>query len=347
MKTKGKIMIVSDTWLPQVNGVVTSYQKIIRLVERAGFKTVVVHPGLFKTVPLLLYPEIRLTVFPGRAFKKIYETERPDFVHIANEGPLGLAARAYCLKNKIPFSSAYHTHFPLYVPYYTPVGGEAIAKTGYRYLRWFHNASTHTMVCSKSLKEDLESHGFKHVEIWPLGVDTELFQRNEKAEQRFKGPVFVYFGRLAPEKGLEEFFKAQLPGTKLVIGDGPSRKSLEAKYGKEAVFVGYKKGQELIDLLSISDVFVLPSVTETFGLVIVEALSCGLPVAAHNVMGPKDVVTQGVDGVLHRNLGKAARGALGLSRGKARKKALSFSWERSAELFVKHLVPVSRAVSKD
>jgi glycosyltransferase involved in cell wall biosynthesis len=336
-----KILIVTDTWLPQVNGVVSALQKTIKILEK-DYKVIVVHPGLFNTVPLLIYPEIKLAVFPARKMRRIFEEEKPDYVHISNEGPLGLAARAYCLKNKIPFTTSFHTHFPLYVPHYMPVGGKPLAEAGYRYLSWFHNASVKTMAASKSLKEDLESHGFKHVVICPLGVDTDLFKRNEKAESRFKGPVFVYFGRIAKEKGLEEFFTAKLPGTKLVIGDGPARKSLEKKYGKEAVFVGYKKGQELIDLLSISDVFVLPSVTETFGLVVVEALACGLPVAAHDVMGPRDVVTHGVEGFLSENLEEAAKASLKL-KGNYRKKALQFSWQHSADAFLKHLVPVSKA----
>lgn len=342
---KRKILIITDTWLPQINGVVSALQKTIKILEEQAYEVFVVHPGLFNTVPLLVYPEIRLALFPARTMKTIFEREDPDYVHITNEGPLGLAARSYCLQHKIPFTSSFHTHFPLYVPLYTPVGGKALAQAGYQYLRWFHNASVKTMAASQSLKEDLEEHGFEHVVICPLGVDTDLFKRNEKAESRFKGPVFVYFGRIAKEKGLEEFFNADLPGTKLVIGDGPARKSLEKKYGKEAVFVGYKKGQELIDLLSVSDVFVLPSVTETFGLVVVEALACGLPVAAHNVMGPKDIVTHGVEGFLSDDLEAAAKASLSLAGGKHREKALKFSWKHSAEAFAKHLVAISKGAN--
>ncbi len=340
-KTKGKILIVTDTWLPQVNGVVSALQKTFKILEEEGYRVTIVHPGLFKTVPLLIYPEIRLALFPAREMARIFKKEKPDYVHVSNEGPLGLAARRYCLDHQIPFTSSFHTHFPLYVPWYTPVGAKALSEVGYRYLRWFHNASEKTMAATPSLKSDLESHGFEHVVVCPLGVDTELFKRNDKAERRFEGPVFVYFGRIAREKSLEEFFEAKLPGTKLVIGDGPARKRLEKKYGNEAIFVGYKKGQELIDLLSISDVFVLPSVTETFGLVVVEALACDLPVAAHDVMGPRDVVTHGVEGFLSKDLEKAAKAALKLKGKNHRKKALQFSWQKSAKIFLKHLVPVS------
>ncbi len=338
-----KILLVTDTWLPQVNGVVTSLQKIIPELEAQGYQTALVHPGLSKTIPMPFYAELRFSVFPARLIREAFKREKPAYVHIVNEGPLGVAARAYCLRHKIPFTTSFHTHFPLYIPFYAPLVGKPVGKVAYRYLRWFHNASQATLVCSRTLQEDLAEHGFKHLAIWPLGVDTDRFKRNEKAEQRFKGPVFVYFGRVSEEKGLEEFFKSRLPGTKLVIGDGPSRKKLEKKYGKEAVFVGYKKGKELVDLLSISDVMVLPSLTETFGLVVVEALSCGLPVAAHDVMGPRDIVTHGVDGFLDEDLEKAAKASLGLSRGKAREKALTFSWKNSAKILIKHLVSISKA----
>lgn len=338
---KKKILIVSDTWTPQVNGVVTSFKKIIALLEADGFEVVVAHPGLFKNVPLLLYPEIRLTLAPGRAIRRVMKAEQPDFIHIANEGPLGYAARSYCLKHKIPFTSSYHTHFPLYIPYYVPLAHKSFTRVSSAYLRWFHNASQKTLVCSLSLKKDLAKQGFRHLGVWPLGVDAVLFKKNKAVKRTYPGPVYVYFGRLAKEKGLDEFLSTKIEGSKLIIGDGPARKTLEKKFGHEAHFLGYKRGQELIDLLSMSDVFVMPSRTETFGLVIVEALACELPVAAHNVMGPKDIVAHKKEGYLSDDLAEAMTQALKLRKKPLRQKALQFSWEKSKDIFLKQLVSVS------
>ena len=340
-------MLITDTWHPQVNGVVTALHKLMQELEKLGYRVVVIHPGLFKTVPLVFYPEIRLALLPRLKMSTIFKKEKPDYIHIAGEWPLGIAARQYCLRHKLPFTTTYHTHLPLYVPHYTPIVGKRVGRMFYKYLSWFHNASERTFVASKSLKMDLSKHGFKHLEVVPLGVDVEAFKRNENAARRFEGPVFVYFGRVSEEKNIEEFFKMKVKGTKLVIGDGPSRKKMEEKYGNEAVFVGFKKGKELVDLLSIADVMVMPSMTETFGLVVVEALACGLPVAAHNVMGPKDVVTHGVDGFLHRDLGKAAKASLKLARKKTRQKALQFTWANSARTFLSNVLAAGAAKYSD
>lgn len=329
-----RIVIVTDAWHPQVNGVVTSIAKIADLLEKKGFGVTVIHPGLFWTVPLPFYKEIRLSLVTRRKIKNMIGAEKPDYIHIATEGPLGLAARAACQQKKLQFTTSYHTHFARYVK--ARVG--AISKTVYADLRWFHNTGASTMASTESLKSELENEGFKNVVVWPLGVDTELFKRNKHPPlESFVKPVFVYFGRIAVEKSVEEYLRCALPGTKLVIGDGPDRKKLEKIYGASARFVSYKKGQELVDWLSLCDVFVFPSRTETFGLVVLEALSCGIPVAAHDVMGPKDIITPGVDGFLDENLERAALACLKLSREKCRQKALLYSWGASADAFVKNL----------
>ena len=332
-----KIAIITDAWHPQVNGVVTTYARIISLLEKRGYDASVIHPGLFRTIPLPFYPEIRLALFPRRRLKKMLDELSPEAIHIAVEGPLGVAARALCTRRGIPFTTAYHTHFQLHIE--ARVRGTFLTPAAYAILRWFHGGANTTMVATKSLKTELEKHGLKHLVLWPLGVDTELFKRNPAPPlPQLRKPVFMYFGRLAVEKSPEEFLALDLPGTKLVIGDGPDRAQLEKRYGASAVFTGYKRGQELVDWLSLSDVFVFPSRSETFGLVVLEALACGVPVVAHDVMGPRDIITEGVDGYLSEDLGKAAQDALSLDPAHCRETAERYSWKRSADAFVQNLI---------
>lgn len=330
-----KIIIFTDGWHPMVSGVVRSLEKTIEILKKNNFDVVLIHPGMFHSIPVFFYPEVRLSVFAQKKIEKIIEAEKPDYVHIATEGTLGLAARMVCVHNKIKFSTAYHTHIPMYLKVRTGF----LFNSTYAYLRWFHSASHALMVSTESLKEELEKHDFKNIVICPLGVDTEYFKRVEnKTKKEFISPVFVFCGRVAVEKNIKEFLDCELPGTKLVIGDGPQREQLEKEYGDRVKFVGYKKGADLVNLLSLCDVFVFPSCTETFGLVILEAMSCGIPVAAHNVMGPKDIITSGVDGFVGDNLAEAALACLNISRKKCREKALQFSWEESAKSFIKNLV---------
>lgn len=333
-----KILLVTDAWRPQVNGVVTCYERIVPLLEKRGHEITIIHPGLFRTIRLFFYPEVRLSFFPKRSLRKMFERIAPDAVHIAVNGPLGLAARAICREKNVPFTTCYHTHFAMYL---TARGLGFLEPLAYAFLRKFHNSGTRTMVATGSLKQELEKHGFKNLVLWPLGVDTEMFTRNPSPSlPPLPSPVFVYFGRVAIEKNLDEFLDADLPGTKLIIGDGPDRTRLEKKYTGKARFVGYKKGKELVEWLSLCDVFVFPSRTDTFGLVIVEALASGLPVAAHDCMGPRDIISEGVDGFLSEDLQSAARKCLSLDRGMCRKKALAYSWERSTAAFEEALVPI-------
>lgn len=333
-----KILFVTDAWRPQVNGVVTMLEKTKTLLEKKGYVVELIEPGQFHTVPLPLYPEIRLALFPARKVDALIRDVAPDSIHIATEGPLGLAARRACIRRGLRFTTSYHTHYDLY----TEARFAIFMKPVSRLLRWFHSVAVRTLVSTDSLKQELEKRGFKNLTVCPLGVDTDFFiRKNGRPPIELEKPVFVYFGRIAKEKSPEDFLRLSLPGTKLVIGDGPDRKALEAEYGNKALFVGYKRGTELIDWLSLADVLVFPSRTETFGLVILEALSCGIPVAAHDVMGPKDIITNGKDGFLEGNLTKAALACLALDPAECRKTALRYSWEASARAFETSLVPVA------
>lgn len=331
-----KIVIISDVWHPQVNGVMTWIEKTIELLEQRDFEVVVIHPGLFYTIPMPFYPEIRLALFSRNKIIEILKKEKPDYVHIATEGLLGFNACLVCKKLNIKFTTSYHTNLPQYVK----VRLGMLFGATYQYLRWLHNSGENTMVCTDSLKEELESHGFKNIVLWSTAVDTDFFvkTKNGNSVNSFKKPVFFYLGRVAVEKDVEEFLKCSLPGTKLVIGDGPDRKRLEKKYGGNVTFVGYKKGKELVSLISECDVMVFPSRTDTFGLVIIESMSCGIPVAAHNVMGPKDIISDGIDGYLDEDLSRAAVRCLTLSSDDCRKKALKYSWDNSVKSFIENLV---------
>lgn len=332
-----KIALITDAWHPQINGVVTVFGHIVSELEKRGFEVLVIHPGLFRrTMPLPLYPEITLALFPRKRLRELLDEYKPDAIHISTEGPLGLAARRYCIKKDIAFTTSYHTHFQLYLGVYL---SRAVTPIVNGCLRWFHGRALRTLVSTPSLKTTLEQSGFTHVEVWPLGVDLERFAPAAPPADfpQLQKPVFTYFSRLAKEKNPEEFFTLDLPGTKLAIGDGPMRAELEKKYGSSARFVGYKRGRELAEWLSLSDVVVFPSRTETFGLVVLEALACGIPVAAHDVMGPRDIIMHGADGYVGEDLREAALACLALSPKACRAKAEQYSWDHSAEVFIQNL----------
>lgn len=330
-----KILMVTDAWAPQVNGVVRVQDAYISLLTSRGYEIVVVEPGQFTTIPMPMYSEVPLALFARRRIARMIEEVQPDAIHLMTEGPLGWAARSVCMKKGISFTTWYHSHLQLYVD----IRLRGLLRPIYALLRRFHSTATRVMVSTGSLKRELESTGFKkNIVVVPLGVDVELFIRNQDSPYpQLPKPVFVYFGRIAPEKSPERFLELDLPGTKLVIGDGPDRKKLEEKYGSKNMFVGYKRGQELVDWLSLADVFVFPSRTETFGLVVLEALALGIPVAAHDVMGPRDIIEHGVHGHLSDDLAVAAVECLGLSPEDCRAKALEYSWEHSVDTFIKHL----------
>lgn len=332
-----KILLVTDAWEPQINGVVRVQNAHIKVLLSRGYEVVVIEPGQFRTIPMPFYPEIRLALFARRHMAQKIREIQPDAIHLMTEGPLGWAARSVCLREGIPFTTWYHSHFQLYFD----IRLRGFLRPVLAFLRHFHSAAVRTMVSTESLKRELEAVGYTNIVIVPLGVDIEQFVRNPSPPlPPLPKPVFVYFSRIAPEKNPEEFLKLDLPGTKLVIGGGPDREILEKNYGKTNLFVGYKSGQELVDWLSLADVFVFPSRTETFGLVVIEALACGLPVAAHKVMGPRDIITEGKDGYLGNDLREAATKCLTLSREDCRAKALHYSWDRSADAFIENLCPI-------
>jgi glycosyltransferase involved in cell wall biosynthesis len=334
-----KLLIVTDTWAPKIDGVVRSIEFRMPELERIGFAVTVAHPGQFRTVPFPLYPELRLALFPKRRLRLMLAGLEPDYIHIETEGALGLAARSLCRRRGLKFTSSYHTHFQLYADVYARLPVRFLLAPAAAALRWFHSGAVRTFVSTESLREELARQGFKNLAVCPLGVDTGLFERQGRAPSgSLERPVFAFFSRLAPEKSPEEFLRLDLPGTKLVIGDGPDRRRLEKKY-PAAKFVGFQRGQALVDWLSGVDVVVMPSRTETFGLVVIEALAMGIPVAAHDVMGPRDIIKSGVHGYLSDDLKQAALDSLSLSREACRARALEFSWKASAETYAKSLEP--------
>ena len=323
------IAIVTDAWLPQVNGVVRTLRRTIEELAKLGHRAEVIAPEGFRTVPCPTYPEIRLALLPGREVARRLETSRPDAVHISTEGPLGLAARRACLREGRPFTTAYHTRFPEYVRARVPVPLTA----GYAAMRWFHGAAVRTLVPTPSMMRTLSDRALRNLALWGRGVDTDTFRPRGKDFLDLPRPVWLYFGRVAVEKGIEDFLRLDLPGSKLVVGDGPAAGMLRRRYPK-ATFAGYRHGEELASFIAASDVFVFPSRTDTFGLVLLEAMACGVPVAAYPVTGPLDVVVNGVTGVLHEDLAVAALQALALDPGACREHAMHHSWTAATRQFL-------------
>jgi glycosyltransferase involved in cell wall biosynthesis len=337
-----RLALVTDAWLPQVNGVVRTLGHTIREVEAAGHEVTVISPADFRTIPCPTYPEIRLSVFAGRAVRRRLDALVPDAVHIATEGPLGLAARNWCVRRDQPFTTAYHTQFPEYVRARVPIPLAA----GYAVVRWFHGRAARTLVTTPTMQRQLESRGLRNLALWGRGVDTELFRPSDKRFLDLPRPVWLYFGRVSVEKGIEDFLRLDLPGTKLVVGDGPAAQELHRRY-PDAVFRGYRHGEDLASHIAASDVFVFPSRTDTFGLVLLEAMACGVPVAAYPVTGPVDVVVDGVTGILSEDLRGAALAALQLDPAACRAHAMQHSWEASTRQFLAALAPASRAIAPE
>jgi glycosyltransferase involved in cell wall biosynthesis len=327
-----RLVLVSDAWYPQINGVVRTLDTLRGHLTERGWQVSMVTPDRFRTLPCPTYPEIRLSVFARRKVAQMIDAAQPSAIHIATEGPLGFAARRYCLRKGLPFTTAYHTRFPEYVRarVFFPLG------LTYRMLRWFHAPSSAVMVATDSIESELSAHGFRHIRRWSRGVDTELFRPRDKAFLDAPRPVSMYVGRVAVEKNLEAFLALDLPGTKYVVGDGPQRRELEAKY-PDARFVGMREGEDLASHLAAADVFVFPSLTDTFGMVMLEALASGVPVAAYPVAGPLDVINQSGAGVLDEDLKAAVQKALSIPAAACRDYALKFSWDRAVDQFVANL----------
>jgi glycosyltransferase involved in cell wall biosynthesis len=321
--------------LPQTNGVVRTLAALRHELVGFGHDIMMITPEQFTTVPCPTYNEIRLALAPGFEVDRILTHYRPDAIHVATEGPLGYAARRFCRRRKLPFTTSFHTKFPDYIKARFGVP----ARWTYSLLRRFHAAAAATMVATDSVRRELESHGFGRLKRWTRGVDMSSFRPMAKLSSRFPRPIFLYVGRIAVEKNLPAFLDLDLPGTKLVVGDGPARLELQQRY-PNAHFLGRHEGEDLACLYSMSDVFVFPSQTDTFGLVMLEALASGLPVAAFPVAGPVDLVESSGVGVLDWDLRSAAMRALSIDPAACRAHAQKFTWTASAQQFVSNLHPV-------
>lgn len=332
-----RILIVSDAWMPQVNGVVRTLRTVTEEMRAMGLTVEVIGPDRFRTIPMPSYPEIRLALRPGKELARIIDEFKPDALHIATEGPLGMAARSYAKRKKLAFTTAFHTRFAEYLK----------ARTGipefltYAWLRHFHGAGAAVMVATQSLREELTSRGFKNVRPWSRGVDLNAFHPEPKEPWDLPRPIFAYVGRVAVEKNLKAFLELDLPGSKLIVGDGPQRKALEKDF-PQAHFAGARFGAELAAAYAGADVFVFPSKTDTFGLVVLEALASGLPVAAYPVTGPKDILGESPVpvGALNEDLRTACLEALDVNRANCRPFAETYSWRACAERFMDNLVPM-------
>lgn len=337
-----KIMIVTDAWQPQVNGVVRTLKNTTRELTALGHRVELLTPLEFRTLPCPTYPEIRLSLFPRRRLQARIDEFAPDALHIATEGPLGLAARRYAIKHGLPFTTAYHTRFPEYVEARFALP----AALTYRFLRWFHGPSLAVMAPTPVVKADLERYGFTNVVLWSRGVDLEIFHPMESKVLNTARPIFLYVGRVAIEKNVEAFLKLDLPGSKWVAGEGPALAELKSRY-PEVNYLGVLTQAELAKVYAAADVFVFPSRTDTFGLVLLEALACGTPVAAYPVTGPIDVLADGPAGAMNEDLREACLDALKIERADARAWAERFSWRAASEQFATHLKPLTPVLRRE
>ncbi|MCU0789495.1 MAG: glycosyltransferase family 1 protein [Nitratireductor sp.] len=328
-----RILLVTDAWRPQINGVVRTLEEVMRRLVSAGHAVEVVSPARFFSLPMPSYPEIRLALAGAGSLGRIIEAFAPDQIHIATEGPLGLAARKVCLRRGLPFTTSYHTRFPEYLRARLPVP----LSWSYAYMRRFHNAGSACLVATHSIAAELEAHGFNTVVPWTRGVDRELFRPRPgdrlAEESGWQRPVFLNVGRLSVEKNLPAFLDLDLPGTKVVVGDGPLRARLAEQY-RQAVFTGAKTGEELARHYAAADVFVFPSLTDTFGNVLLESLASGVPVAAFPVPGPIDVIGGSGAGVLDTDLRKAALAALEIGPVTALARSRHFDWDECVRMFI-------------
>lgn len=332
-----RILLATDAWSPQVNGVVRTWQQAIRELAAMGHEVEVVHPGLGRTIAAPRYKEIRLALAPWRIVGRAME-QTFDAVHIATEGPIGLEARRRCESRGIPYTTSYHTQFPEYLKQYLGLP----RRITWRFMRWFHGGARAALTPTQRVTDELRAHGIARATTWCRGVDTNLFRPIESGLfADLPRPVHLYAGRIAREKNIDAFIDARLPGSKVVVGDGPERERLERAH-PAIVFAGYRFGDELAAHYAAADLFVFPSRTDTFGIVMLEANACGLPVAAYPVTGPIDVVKPGVNGALDERLEVAAARALQVPRGSCLAHARGQSWRRVAEVLLAHLAPVSR-----
>jgi glycosyltransferase involved in cell wall biosynthesis len=335
-----RILLVTDAWTPQVNGVVRTLERLVAELKAMGCEVEVISPADgYRTVPLVTYSEIRLALGAREDIEARFTRFAPDAVHLATEGPLGWEARAVCLKHGFPFSTCYHTQWPEYVTARFPFVPLA---AGYGVVRAFHSRSGRVMVSLPSMRERLERRGFANLAHWRRAVDTELFHPSRRGLggglfADLPRPIFANVGRVAVEKNLEAFLSLDLPGSKVIVGDGPDRAELGARH-PDALFTGYKTGEDLARAYADADVFVFPSLTETWGGVMIEALAAGTPVAGFDAPGPRDLDPK--VGAVGADLRLACLAALELNRDDARVYAEQFSWRACAEDFQRNLAPL-------
>jgi glycosyltransferase involved in cell wall biosynthesis len=324
-----KIAIATDAWQPQINGVARTLGQTAAHLTGLGHEVRFITPQDFATCPCPTYPSIRLALFPQRGAMRALFEFRPHAIHIATEGPIGHAVRSLCGRLALPFTTSYHTQFPEYVRARFPLPVD----WSYAYLRRFHDRAVRTMVATQSMRLQLERRGFKNLAVWARGVDCDAFHPGPKSFLSGRRPIAMYMGRVSAEKNIEAFLNLDLPGSKYVVGDGPDLEQLRSRY-RDVRFVGQKIGEELTAHVAAADVFVFPSLTDTFGLVLLEAMACGVPVAAFPVAGPVDVVQQGRTGVLDHDLRQAVLGALALNPADCVDYARRHSWRHWSERFV-------------
>lgn len=330
-----RILLVSDAWAPQVNGVVRTLERTREGLVDLGHQVCVLAPG-GRTLPCPGYPEIRLCLRPGKRVREAFANGPFDAVHIATEGPLGIAASRWCRRRGIPFTTSYHTRFPEYLRMRAPIP----LGLSYAWMRRFHSRASRSFVRTPTQKALLAERGFRNLHVWPGGVDTQLFRPRERDRLGLPRPISLYAGRVAVEKNLEAFLSLDLPGSKVVIGSGPALADLEKRF-PQAHFLGYRHGEELAGLMSSADVFVFPSRTDTLGLVILESMACGVPVAAFPVPGPADLITDGGNGALDEDLREAVFRALSIDGDSCVEFAAGFSWHAATRRFLDLLKPVN------
>ncbi|HTC11946.1 MAG TPA: glycosyltransferase family 1 protein [Acetobacteraceae bacterium] len=339
-----RLLIVTDAWAPQVNGVVRTLSTVSEELRRMGHAVEVIGPDRFRTIACPTYPEIRLSLLPGRRLVHMIEAFNPEALHIATEGPLGIAAWRWARRTGRAFTTSFHTRFAEYIKARTglPVGPI------YMWMRHFHGAGAGCMVATQSLRNELTARGFRNVRAWSRGVDLDLFKPEPREVYDLPRPIFLYVGRVAVEKNIGAFLNLDLPGSKVVVGGGPQLSALRRDH-KDVHFTGPRYGEALARAYAGGDVFVFPSLTDTFGLVVLESLACGTPVAAFDVTGPKDILgdARGKVGAVSTDLRAAALETLHADRADCRAHAERFSWRACAELFLSHLVPISAGRKSD
>ena len=333
---KGKILLITDAWHPQVNGVTRTIDSIITPLKNRGYNPIIISPNMFRTFSFPAYPEIRLAIDTHKVWNMI-KKNKPDFIHIFTEGPIGIAAKMYCIINGIKHSSSFHTRYPEYIKKMWGVPTDV----AYNYLKWFHSSSDKVLVPTESIRVELFNRGFNNLVVWSRGVDHTIF--NNRFRRHNKEFTYIYVGRVSVEKNLSIFLDMKLDGRKVIVGDGPLLSEFKKKY-KEVTFTGFLKGAALTKIMCDADIFIFPSLSDTFGIVIIEAMACGLPVIAFNVTGPKDIIVSGTgllaetDEEFENNCKNASK--IKWDRDICKRHAMTYTWDNVTEIFLKNLCGV-------